>query len=782
MSFLNTPDHAVENVPQYGFMNLSPYLQTAIQERERRVRELIHAVNPEYFFWPNKIEDEEGQEWVQVNGIDFEANIRYLSVVNYNAVDMTRNNPQEAFIFLTSLYLKLKVNNDINSTPDYLRFLGEYLSATEKSGHLNVWRNILLEIGCLVDQHVKIITGKTMNELLGSQEFGEIKISNEYILAYRWTILNTVGNLAAFYFSIGEFELWKRYTALCKILAKFLQSSQALYDSTMEKIVATLNRKDYNSEDIDRLIKEAHEYFDMLMYVYRNIPEVGKEFARESETMMRIIELRLRTEAIQEWGIEEVAELLKERDMLMRDRESLTLDERWLLIHVEILLYIAVDKLLDTPDAIVKWLQADLDSMIAILQSGRKINSEGFELEEYLKSTNSGLFLGSYVDLFSHRVHTTVSNGASEEGKIDKAHLLKMMMEIYRIATEKWIDRSILDKKRYFQKFLDSSIELIAKYYPELASINTSTIYNLFAELSGKWASAIPIVNTIRSDIGTQIDTKVNVLFGWMAAEKIHAGQRVRVGNFSPDKDLMKCMWDFLIIDFPDGEACSLTEWWAGSYTLRGWIAKNTVDKLPPFTAISYIKIDPDGTLHTELPNCTNPDDQEKFVEQFKVILNKLQPDDLKIKYSIGDTLGKNLIYSDSFGSIYADGINSNGDRVFIVEWNKGRSGTFRCEINTFEKDWVHYIYCGSLINSIDWEKVSVPLWWLWQCLAASMKIHYKKVIVLFKRDSAGRHNEREKLMTLPAYIRVFAPGWPNIPAVREDLLHSWFPEITVSP
>ncbi len=68
----------------------------------------------------------------------------------------------------------------------------------------------------------------------------------------------------------------------------------------MEKIVATLNRKDYNSEDIDRLIKEAHEYFDMLMYVYRNIPEVGKEFARESETMMRIIELRLRTEAIQE--------------------------------------------------------------------------------------------------------------------------------------------------------------------------------------------------------------------------------------------------------------------------------------------------------------------------------------------------------------------------------------------------------------------------------------------------------------------------------------------------
>ena len=262
----------------------------------------------------------------------------------------------------------------------------------------------------------------------------------------------------------------------------------------------------------------------------------------------------------------------------------------------------------------------------------------------------------------------------------------------------------------------------------------------------------------------------VRVLFGGIEAEKIHPWQRTTIDNLNPSKDLLKCVQDFLIIDFPWTTACSLTEWGAGSYTLRGWIAEGTFDRLPSFTAIAYIKIDPDGTIHTERASCTIPAEQDKMDIQFREVCKKLQPDENKIRYDVQNVLEEKLIYRDVFGSVYYDGRNSSWDHVYILQSHSSESGCFRCELNTYiNTEEVMCIYAGSFINRENGFGFGNVLWWIavfiqnsiWESDSAwakkAQQTLCERINVLLQRDSSKAHAERKNEFSLHKYFRMFA-------------------------
>ncbi len=766
--------------PKYWITNFSGYIQTVIRERWEKIHRVVQNTNNDVLFW----------SWG-----GFLSHIeKLLPAINYASVEQVEKDPKWTFQFLSGLYVQLQRSPWMSDSPDYLRFLGEYISSAHKSRNYTAWDEKLLEIESTINTHLRLLTGQNIDTLLANPGFETISINPEDIVLYRWTLLNTVANLAIYYFHIGQYELWVKYAQLGKMLGKILHSVQILYDLTVEELLATLNTESSNNATIIPLVVEAKEYYEMVMIVYRNNPD-WEVFAKESEILFRTVELRLKTESIGLLWIPEIAELLREKEKLKQENATLTLEQRWLLIHVEILLYIAIDKLLATPIAVREELSDHLEDMVPILQSWRKINSNGLDLEQHLKWNNGWLFLGAFVDLFTYRVEKAMRRHPID--LIEKSQLLRIILTIYQKACEWWVGIDILGRKAYFKKLIRTSVSLLRHYYPGLSTLHEYTmIQTLWSLNSYEDTGTNSILSPVHDDMHVGISTweelrLVQVLFGWIEAEKIHPGQRMNIANLTASNYQNKCMKDFLLIDFKWKTACSLTEWGDGSYTLRGGIAEGTFDRLPPFTAIAYIKIDPDGTLHTEQASCTIPAEQERMNMQFLEVLEQIQPDKSKIQYDLWEVLKDKIIYKDAFGSVYYDGMNSSWDHVYILQSKSSDTWCFRCELNTYinAKDEC-CIYAGSLINRNSGFPLGLILWWIAQFIQNSIweeisteeqaRIHNlcSSIRVLFVRDSSETHGERTNEFSLRQYCRMFANQAPKSGNNTYDntFVHTSFP------
>lgn len=368
----------------------------------------------------------------------------YLAYLNNGIIEYRGKNPTQAYYFLSCLYQKLEEIPDIKKSPEYLRFMSEWIAAVSNSADYSSWIQKTQEMENLIDQHIqRLFYSSDMST------FEEFKLSDNQIYLYRHTLLHLVENIAYFYSRIGNYEKAEKYISLWKLLSTKFSSAQTKFDLFILEISMMIDRWIYEWEDMDLALKNANLGLKQLDKIYH---EKHPHLIERPKMKLRILEILLRVKKIEIGNIWEIANLMRERDELIKTSQN---EDKQHLFHIEVLLYIAIEKLQNDDELMEQAMVTNPGSLQFVLNGQKKINKKGFNVDHYLNGGNARFFLWSLIELFEHMTMNLIANPKPlPQTQIQVCH---MMLDIYNIAIwtgNRSINREIFKELPFYKQFM----------------------------------------------------------------------------------------------------------------------------------------------------------------------------------------------------------------------------------------------------------------------------------------------------------------------------------------
>ncbi|MBX9809259.1 ATP-binding protein [Candidatus Gracilibacteria bacterium] len=410
----------------------------------------------------------------------------YLARVNHAVPNYRDKHSPGAHYFLSSLLKELSTIKDIHKSPDYLRFIGEWIGAANQSADYLSVKKRIPKIISLIEYHTNIVTS-------GKDIFADnLEVSDDNIFIYRDKLLNIIVNLAFFYSHICDYTELSRLTKIGSKIATLFGSAQIKFDIIILELGALLTRGISDDPKIDTLVTEAHAGIVILEEVYSEKAEYAVHNER-NKNQLAVLELFLTMKRSDLSDISQIADLFGKRDELF-DHKKIDDSIRQGLIHMEIILSIAFKDLLkDTTN--VAQLICDKNKDFQYLRDRcelsnskdgsdptKYLDKDGSDLNTYLNKSNARLFLAPLIELYKFKVAELDDQKHPGETKRDKAK--EMMLTIYRLAVgvlvgDKNENREIFRKLSFFQSFILNSKLLMLSDEEQNSIISEDVILRL---------------------------------------------------------------------------------------------------------------------------------------------------------------------------------------------------------------------------------------------------------------------------------------------------------------
>ena len=385
----------------------------------------------------------------------------YLSYINAKIIDFRGKNPTQAYYFLSILYSKLKEIPSIQSQPEYLRTLSEWIAAMSNTADYLSGIKKIEEIDTLIKSYLSTILQvpsiDNLDDFFVIQAIEDVELSDDTIFLYRDTLLHTVVNVAYFYARIGDYTNSSKYVFLGKILSTKFCSAQVKFELFLLQISTFIDQWIYNSSELDIALKSAHQWLDILSKIYAS-PEYI-HIKQILEVKLRTLELFIKIKNLEERDITIIAQIMRERDELI---ELSINEDKQRLFQIEVLLYMMIQELQDDDEYMGLAMEQNSKDFQFVINGQKKINKNGFYLDFYLNGSNARFFLSSFIELFDYLVRRFVTNPRPLPQA--KLQVFDMMIDIYDIATStgnRLLNRKLFQLLPGYKQYIRSANLLI---------------------------------------------------------------------------------------------------------------------------------------------------------------------------------------------------------------------------------------------------------------------------------------------------------------------------------
>ena len=702
------------------------------------------------------------EEWLPS---EIQERYAFLRNISYVLAEGLRNqDPEWSREIIGQIYWEITKlpdpeKNALRFSRDYLRFLAEYISTAEYCTDFTLWDIVATELEWSIQYHLWIIFGEKV-DWYSSRELIDKKIHEEDIPKYRHKLLNAVSNLAWYYARSGNVIWYSEAYAKTVILSKLFCSAQITFDALILEL--TVEESNWvNAWELSVPLSETREcLMGWLLPVYWE----GNINYLRSRAKLEIMELLIAARSLRDnksTNVSQIAEILEKRISLM-EFWDIWYEELEGLIHIEILLYIAIDRLIHDPDKLAESIEKFPNECMIIFQSAiNKVNTTGLDINKMLRGWSAGLFLRSIIDLFAHGIDSIKDIDAGSYESISfRKRLIHKMLLIYDIMPKHVGGLIWLSSNPLINRFYQLSLQLIAILFPnQFWGVNSIDIGKSIKfciwvikdprkkeQKNPLWELLLDIL-WITDDEPFQL-REVSAVFEGIEAKALNI-PKIRFSDLNKDF-LDQCSEYPWIIQFDpienggylhNASIIHTSDLEDGSkiYTLRFGISINTPDSFPRFTGITEIYISPEGKIRRGDIISKYPRNQDAFERQADEIIWKIWG----VEKSIDSLASRPYIYEDTYGTIYQVNRSISGKYVYIVKTNN----SFRCEINTYKEWWAWKIYIGAMLNQEWWDELNDVLAWLGGIINASIKITpysfpwYENIkIDWFRDDSHKKH------------------------------------------
>lgn len=731
-------------------------------------------------------------EWVRVaiesSDISFvypvgsEAVRLFLWVISLHSDRFQKTNPRWAFSALWALYEKYCDHTNIHGSTEYIWFLWVLVSCAGIATHFPEGDIVAQKLRELLVPYLWEIFPGTPSSILESSPVdfwstvfdgrGELihtlrhyqspewSIDSTWSQAYRYgdTITVALNNLSKFYSKTGAYDRALAAAQIGYEVAHRLYADVALFHVAITKIMTMIHMRRGRNPETTLLVSYAKRVHSRLIEIYGAESEIGKVIAEEWNTRLRIIEIRLLSERVAHWDLSNLTKLMNERDQLLwKWLGELSIEDQAILVQTQVVLLIAIDRLFRDQEGLSIALAKNPEAIVYIINNGKKVHTLGLDIQKYAQTENRWLLLWSMVSLFCHLTKTIISDASTPPIDRKLLELKNTMFDIYRtIQGIVGGNLEYLKCQWFYPSFISAAREVHSSISENPGINEVATLEYLEANsltdvfhTQETWTKMIKEVLYMWWDVWWH--NIFDSLYWWRVLERTHTGPIIPIDKLTNDS-LEACTTGTLFIMFPDETWCSVVQSAVGSYTIRFLLENGTMDRLPEFGGICHWIYGEDNEFHFDEIVCKYPKDTELCERQLWQIHGKIQPDRSDIRYDANEILEWNLLYRDTFGTIYNHGRNSRWEQVFIVKTRQGE-WDFRCEINTYYENGRYTVYIGSMLNSQGGHNLRNILNWLAK-IVNTLDWSDLDFQIDLTRDTA--HNERSARMTSWDFLKAF--------------------------